>query len=210
MPEDPNADPVKLLRKNTAVRRENLKSKKSGPKKDPPKRKKGPAKTPASTSNLAAQVKPPYNDEHFKEIKMYCEWHCSAEEVAQAFGITVQTLDKHCKQYYGYTFFQIYKQYSAGGKRSLRRAMWAKAVNEGDTRLQIYLSKNHLGMSEDPQPEGDDDITHSSKIGVSGEVVTQISSGEDIDKVETFDPSHILLENKTVDTTVEEVEKVEE
>ena len=36
------------------------------------------------------------------------------------------------------------------GKKSLRRAMWEKAIN-GDTRVQIFLSKQYLGMKEVPE-----------------------------------------------------------
>ena len=34
------------------------------------------------------------------------------------------------------------------GKSSLRRAMWKKALNKDNTNMQIFLSKNVLGMKE--------------------------------------------------------------
>ena len=35
----------------------------------------------------------------------------------------------------------------------MRRAMWEKAIN-GDSRVQIYLSKQYLGMRDTPE-DGD-------------------------------------------------------
>jgi hypothetical protein len=44
----------------------------------------------------------------------------------------------------------LLEQGKQAGRKSLRRAMWEKAMN-GDTRVQIFLSKQYLGMKDAPE-----------------------------------------------------------
>lgn len=67
---------------------------------------------------------------------------CTDQEIAEVVGTSAETLRK-----------RFAKQLDAGkqkGKQSLRRAMWDKAMN-GDTRVQIFLSKQYLGMKDTPE-----------------------------------------------------------
>jgi len=70
---------------------------------------------------------------------------CSDQEIAEVVGTTVQTLRKR--------FGKILDKGKQEGKKSLRRAMYEKALN-GDSRLQIFLSKQYLGMRDTPE-DGD-------------------------------------------------------
>ena len=67
---------------------------------------------------------------------------CSDQEIAEVVGTTVQTLRKR--------FQKILDKGKQEGRKSLRRAMYEKAMN-GDSRLQIFLSKQYLGMRDTPE-----------------------------------------------------------
>ena len=70
---------------------------------------------------------------------------CSDQEIAEVVGTTATNLRKR--------FSGILDKGKQEGKKSLRRAMWEKAIN-GDPRVQIYLSKQYLGMRDTPE-DGD-------------------------------------------------------
>lgn len=67
---------------------------------------------------------------------------CSDQEIAEVVGTTVTTLRKR--------FNSLLEKGKETGRQSLRRAMWEKAMN-GDTRIQIFLSKQYLGMKDAPE-----------------------------------------------------------
>jgi len=67
---------------------------------------------------------------------------CTPEEIAEVVGISAGSLKKR--------FQALLDKGKETGKQSLRRAMWEKAVN-GDTRVQIFLSKQYLGMKDSPE-----------------------------------------------------------
>ena len=67
---------------------------------------------------------------------------CTPEEIAEVVGLGVASLKKR--------FGSLIEKGKQQGKKSLRRAMWEKAIN-GDTRVQIFLSKQYLGMKDAPE-----------------------------------------------------------
>ena len=67
---------------------------------------------------------------------------CSDQEIAEVVGTSASVLRKR--------FDKILEKGKQEGKKSLRRAMWEKAIN-GDTRVQIFLSKQYLGMRDTPE-----------------------------------------------------------
>ncbi len=67
---------------------------------------------------------------------------CSDQEIAEVVGTTVATLRKR--------FQKILDKGKQEGRKGLRRAMYEKALN-GDSRLQIFLSKQYLGMRDTPE-----------------------------------------------------------
>ncbi len=67
---------------------------------------------------------------------------CSDQEIAEVIGTSATNLRKR--------FAGILEKGKQEGKKSLRRAMWEKAIN-GDSRVQIYLSKQYLGMRDTPE-----------------------------------------------------------
>jgi hypothetical protein len=77
-----------------------------------------------------------------------CLLHCTQIEIASFMHISVDTLDRGVKRKYKKGFAEVYAEKAAGGKTSLRKAMWDKALNGKDNTMMIWLSKNHLGMSD--------------------------------------------------------------
>jgi len=67
---------------------------------------------------------------------------CTPEEIAEVVGCSPAALKKRFKA--------LLEKGKETGKQSLRRAMWEKAIN-GDTRVQIFLSKQYLGMKDSPE-----------------------------------------------------------
>ena len=67
---------------------------------------------------------------------------CSDQEIAEVVGTSAANLRKR--------FNSLLEKGKSEGKKSLRRAMWEKAMN-GDTRVQIFLSKQYLGMRDTPE-----------------------------------------------------------
>jgi DNA-binding Lrp family transcriptional regulator len=67
---------------------------------------------------------------------------CTPEEIAEVVGCSPQSLKKRFKA--------LLEKGRQTGAQSLRRAMWEKAMG-GDTRIQIFLSKQYLGMKDAPE-----------------------------------------------------------
>ena len=68
---------------------------------------------------------------------------CPTYEIASVMNVSARTLKRN--------FAEIIDQYREQGKASLRKKMYDKAVKKDNTMMQIFLSKNMLGMSDKVQ-----------------------------------------------------------
>jgi len=68
---------------------------------------------------------------------------CPTYEIASVMNVSARTLKRN--------FAEIIDQYKQKGKASLRKKMYDKAVKKDNTMMQIFLSKNYLGMSDKVQ-----------------------------------------------------------
>ena len=68
---------------------------------------------------------------------------CPTYEIASVMNVSARTLKRN--------FAEIIDQYKERGKASLRKKMFDKAVKKDNTMMQIFLSKNYLGMSDKVQ-----------------------------------------------------------
>ena len=68
---------------------------------------------------------------------------CPTYEIASVLNVSARTLKRN--------FAEIIDQYKERGKASLRKKMYDKAVKTDNTMMQIFLSKNYLGMSDKVQ-----------------------------------------------------------
>jgi hypothetical protein len=81
------------------------------------------------------------------ELEKLARLQCALPEFSCAFNCNESTIRERIREFYDMTFTEFIKHYGAGGHTSLRRLMWTKAL-KGDTKMQIFLAQNHLGMSE--------------------------------------------------------------
>ena len=65
---------------------------------------------------------------------------CPDYEIASVLNISPKTLKRN--------YAHIVEQFKEKGKASLRKKMWDKAIKKDNTHMQIWLSKNELGMKE--------------------------------------------------------------
>jgi hypothetical protein len=84
----------------------------------------------------------------WKKVESLCQIHCTESEIASVMEIHIDTLYDKCKKEYGLTFPEYYKKHCEGGKMSLRRAQFKKAVVDGNPALQIWLGKQILGQKD--------------------------------------------------------------
>ena len=75
-------------------------------------------------------------------IKRLAAIMCSYEEIGGIIGMTEEGVKKRFKK--------VIDAGRAQGKESLRKAQFKRAVEQGDTRMQIWLGKQYLGQSEQP------------------------------------------------------------
>ena len=65
---------------------------------------------------------------------------CTIEEIGSILNVSARTLKRN--------FAEIIQVSREKGKASLRKKMYEKAVNKDNTHMQIWLSKNYLGMKD--------------------------------------------------------------
>jgi len=65
---------------------------------------------------------------------------CPDYEIAAVMNLSAKTLRRN--------YAEIIDQFREKGKASLRKKMWDKAIKKDNTHMQIWLSKNYLGMKD--------------------------------------------------------------
>lgn len=81
------------------------------------------------------------------EFEKLCGLQCTLIEIAGWFNCSEDTIERWAKRTYSVNFADAHKKLSSGGKISLRREMFRVALT-GNVGMLIWLSKQHLGMSE--------------------------------------------------------------
>ena len=83
------------------------------------------------------------------EVEKLCALHCTAEEIANFINVSTDTLSRRIKEQYNMSFIDYYSKYSHRGNVSLRRKQMELAMS-GDRVMLIFLGKNYLGQSDNP------------------------------------------------------------
>jgi hypothetical protein len=91
--------------------------------------------------------------------------HCSVSEIASIVGVSKDTINRRCRD--------IVERAKDEGRMSLRRGMFHKAINEGNVVMQIFLSKQWLGYSDNPVASSDSKILPWTDDVESAQVETQ-------------------------------------
>jgi hypothetical protein len=81
------------------------------------------------------------------QVRKLCYIQCTQGEIADVLKLHLQTLDSACLRDHSMHFCDYYKMHTSEGKASLRRTMYKTAMR-GNPAMQIWLSKNYLGMKE--------------------------------------------------------------
>ena len=89
----------------------------------------------------------------YKILDNLCLIQCTGEECASILGMDYDTLNNRLKEDTSSGFSDYYAQKSAGGKVSLRRKQYQKAVEEGNPTMLIWLGKQWLGQKDGTEQE---------------------------------------------------------
>ena len=84
---------------------------------------------------------------------------CTQEEIGSVVGISARTLQRN--------YADIIWANREKGKASLRKKMWDKALTKDNTNMQVWLSKNYLGMKDRTVTEN---ITEPLPLIIDGKV----------------------------------------
>lgn len=90
----------------------------------------------------------PKKELDWDQIDKLCQIQCTIPEIAAFFECSDDTLDNHCKSLFGMKFSEYFAQKRQGGRMSLRRAQWQKAVHEKSNTMLIWLGKQYLDQSD--------------------------------------------------------------
>lgn len=83
----------------------------------------------------------------WKKVETLCQIQCTQEEIVSVMEISLDTLCYQSKKLFGTTFAEVYKKWREGGKCSIRRAQYKKAL-EGNPAMLIWMGKQVLGQRE--------------------------------------------------------------
>lgn len=75
-----------------------------------------------------------------KSVYTLAETMLPIEDIAVILGTSKETLYKR--------FSEVIAKARGERKQSLSKAMWTKALHQGDSRMMVWLSKQHLGYKE--------------------------------------------------------------
>jgi hypothetical protein len=86
-----------------------------------------------------------------KTFEGLCGIQCSKNEICQFYNISTRTLERWCKSTYKKNFVAIFSEKRSIGLISHRRAGFELAKT--NAAVWIFLSKNILGMKDNPQED---------------------------------------------------------
>jgi len=93
-----------------------------------------------------------FEEKDWQKIQELCQIQCTQKEISGVMQCSEDTVERRIREKYNLSFADYYKNHSDVGKMSLRRAMFKSALIKGNATMQIWLSKQHLGMR--------DNVTH--------------------------------------------------
>lgn len=129
-----------------------------------------------------AKKMPKYiNAEQFENM---CSILCTQQEICHILRLEYEEVDEWCKHTYGCNFPKAHAMISDGGRMSLRRKQFKKAVEDEDTRMLIWMGKQFLGQSERVESKH---MAEGVTLNFSPEVFKPIVDIEEIqdDKIDT-------------------------
>jgi hypothetical protein len=109
----------------------------------------------------------PRKEFNIDAVRKLVRIQCTAEECADWFEFSADTLDRRLKEE-GYDgFADFYKKHSSSGRSSLRRAQWKAATKDRNPTMLIWCGKQYLGQQDTHHVDHggtiDADVTFSPK-----------------------------------------------
>lgn len=92
-----------------------------------------------------------------EEAEKLCKIGCTQEEVADWFGVSIDTVSARCKEWGFEGFPEFYKRHFAKGKASLRREQFKLAL-KGNCTMLIWLGKQYLDQSDKIEQDNSGDF----------------------------------------------------
>jgi hypothetical protein len=89
------------------------------------------------------------------QVDKMCAIHCTGEEQAAILGVSYDTLNRACQREHECSFAEYFKKKASHGRMSLRRKQYTAAM-DGNTTMLVWLGKNWLGQSDQPEVEAQD------------------------------------------------------
>jgi len=96
-------------------------------------------KSDKNKAEVGKQIGRPIKEIDEDVIAKLSQIGCTQEEIGSIVGISARTLQRR--------YAELLEENKNKGKASLRKKMWEKAM-KGDPKLQIWLSKQYLGMKD--------------------------------------------------------------
>ncbi len=121
-------------------------------KKDPtkPKSKGGRPKIPLITRDLSdLENKLPKREINFDQVLYWIDLGSPAEEIAGAFHVSCDTLERRIKEHTGLGFAQLKERCSGGAKTNLRNNQYK--LSETNATMGIWLGKQWLGQRDNEE-----------------------------------------------------------
>ena len=97
----------------------------------------------------------PREEIDFELLDRLLNVHCSLQECASVLGCSTDVLQMRVRSYAGKSFTAYKKEKEGVGKANLRKQMFDNAVNNNNTTMQIWLSKQYLDMKDTKAIEHD-------------------------------------------------------
>ena len=84
-----------------------------------------------------------FTEDQQNMIRRLAEIQCTQSEIAHVMGVSVDVIKKPENR-------ELIEEGKSAGKVRLRRAQYAKAVDDGNPTMLIWLGKQMLGQSDQP------------------------------------------------------------
>jgi len=101
-----------------------------------------------------AKIGRPKKEIDWNEFEKLCFLQCTLEEMSQWLGVSVDSIERKCKEHYGLPFAEVFAKKRVGGLISLRRNLFKQS--EYNPACAIFLAKNLLGMADKHEMTGKD------------------------------------------------------
>ena len=85
----------------------------------------------------------------WREFDKLASYHCTQREIADFFGMSVDTLENRCLEEQGMKLSDFWDQKKGMGRSKLKKIQWGLA-EQGSTAMAIFLGKHLLGQTDQP------------------------------------------------------------